>query len=442
MTQAIESASGLSAYRRRAAIASMIGTTIEWYDFFAYGTVGALVFPKLFFPKSDPYVGLMQTFLTYAIGFVARPLGSVFFGHYGDRIGRKTTLIITLLTMGLATALVGLMPTYATLGTLAPLGLVVLRFLQGFSAGGEWAGAVLLSVEWSKQERRGLFGSLPQLGSPFGLVLSSTVASLGLAASGTAFLSWGWRVPFLVSLALVVIGLYARLSVLETPVFREVLERRQVTRAPVAAVLRLQPRELAIASLLNIAPNGTFYVFNVFLLGYGSSILKVPRAILVNATILGGIAAAVATLFSGYLADRIGRRTPYLLGTVALLVWALPAFALVHTRDPWLIGLAMVGGFAIFGIMYGPLAAFLAEAFLPQVRYSGAGLAYNIGAIFGGGISPLIANWLTARVGTVYSVGVYLAFLAVVGALGAVALRPTGVTSADTVADQELALEG
>jgi len=442
MTQAIESASGLSAYRRRAAIASMIGTTIEWYDFFAYGTVGALVFPKLFFPKSDPYVGLMQTFLTYAIGFVARPLGSVFFGHYGDRIGRKTTLIITLLMMGLATALVGLMPTYATLGTLAPLGLVVLRFLQGFSAGGEWAGAVLLSVEWSKQERRGLFGSLPQLGSPFGLVLSSTVASLGLTASGTAFLSWGWRVPFLVSLALVVIGLYARLSVLETPVFREVLERRQVTRAPVAAVLRLQPRELAIASLLNIAPNGTFYVFNVFLLGYGSSILKVPRTTLVNATILGGIAAAVATLLSGYLADRIGRRTPYLLGAVALLVWALPAFALVHTRDPWLISLAMIGGFAIFGIMYGPLAAFLAEAFLPQVRYSGAGLAYNIGAIFGGGISPLIANWLTAHFGTVYSVGVYLAFLAVVGALGAVALRPVGVTSADAVADQELALDG
>lgn len=420
-----------SVRRRRAAVASFVGTTIEWYDFFVYGTVGALVFPSLFFPESDPYMGLMQTLLTYAVGFVARPLGSIFFGHYGDRIGRKRTLVVTLLAMGIATTLVGLLPTYEQIGIWAPLALAVLRFLQGFSAGGEWAGAVLLSVEWSEQERRGLFGSLPQLGSPVGLVLSSIAVSICLSLSGDAFSSWGWRIPFLISILLILVGLYTRLGVLETPVFREVLERRQVFHAPVATVFRLQPRSLLLASLLNIPPNGSFYVFNVFALGYGTSVLGIPRLPLVNATIMGGIAAAILTLLFGYLADRIGRQRAYLAGATALILWAFPAFLLLHTRDALLVGGVMVVGFAVFGMMYGPLAAFLAESFLPQVRYSGAGIAYNIGAIFGGGMSPIIANYLTKQFGTVYSVGAYLVFLALLGILGAVGVRWSGATAVE-----------
>lgn len=426
-----EGAVPMSVHRRRAAVASFVGTTIEWYDFFVYGTVGALVFPSIFFPQSDPYMGLMQTFLTYAVGFVARPLGSIFFGHYGDRIGRKRTLVLTLLTMGIATTLVGLLPTYAQIGVWAPLALAVLRFLQGFSAGGEWAGAVLLSVEWSEQERRGFFGSLPQLGSPIGLVLSSIAVSMCLSLSGDAFGSWGWRIPFLISILLILVGLYTRLGVLETPVFRHVLERRQVSHAPVATVLRVQPRSLLLASLLNIPPNGSFYVFNIFVLGYGTSVLGIPRLPLVNATIMGGLVAAIFTLVFGYLADRIGRHRAYLAGTTALLLWALPAFLLLHRRDPLVVGGVMVVGFAVFGMMYGPLAAFLAESFVPQVRYSGAGIAYNIGAIFGGGMSPIIANYLTKQFGTVYSVGAYLVFLALLGVMGALGVRSSGVTAVD-----------
>lgn len=428
----------LASQRRKAALASLIGTTIEWYDFFVYGTVGALVFPQLFFPGSDPYVGLMQTLVVYAVGFVARPLGSMCFGHYGDRIGRKTALIVTLLTMGIATSLIGLLPTYERIGVWAPLVLVILRFLQGFSAGGEWAGAVLLSVEWSVQRRRGLFGSLPQLGSPLGLVLSSSAVSAALALSGDAFLRWGWRLPFLVSIFLILVGLYSRLKVLETPVFQQVLEQRQVARAPVVEVFRLQPRNVLLASLLNIPPNGSFYVFNIFVLGYGSSVLGLSREPLVNATIIGGIAAALFTLLFGHLADRFGRRRAYLAGAVMLVLWAFPAFLLVHTRDPILVGAAMVVGFAIFGMMYGPLATFLAESFLPKVGYSGAGIAYNIGAIFGGGMSPIVANYLVKEFGTVYSVGAYLVFLAFLGIFGALGLRSSAPTAVDIVGSEQV----
>lgn len=241
-----------SLHRRRAAISSVIGTTIEWYDFFIYGTVGALVFPTLFFPESDPYAGLMQTFLIFAIGFVTRPVGSFFFSHFGDRFGRKTTLIFTLLMMGIATTTMGLLPTYETIGIWAPLLLSILRFLQGLSAGGEWGGAVLLSMEWAGRDRRGFFASLPQLGSPFGLVLSSTVVSLLLTVSGDAFFSWAWRIPFLFSLGLVIVGLYARLRVLESPEFQKVLKDENVSKAPVLESLRTYPKTILWAILVNI----------------------------------------------------------------------------------------------------------------------------------------------------------------------------------------------
>lgn len=412
-----------SLHRRRAAISSVIGTTIEWYDFFIYGTVGALVFPTLFFPESDPYAGLMQTFLIFAIGFVARPVGSFFFSHFGDRFGRKTTLIFTLLMMGIATTTMGLLPTYETIGIWAPLLLSILRFLQGLSAGGEWGGAVLLSMEWAGRDRRGFFASLPQLGSPFGLVLSSTVVSLLLTVSGDAFFSWAWRIPFLFSLGLVIVGLYARLRVLESPEFQKVLKDENVSQAPVLESLRTYPKTILWAILVNIVMFAAFYTFSTFFIGYGSTYLNLDQNLLTNATVLGGIAAALAVIVFGYFSDLVGARNVYAVGVLSLMIWAYPYFALVNSKQPFFIVIAVAFAFFTFGAMYGPLASFVASSFPARLRYSGSSVAYAIGAVLGGGIAPMISTFLVDNFDSAFAVSTYLISLALLGLIGALKLK-------------------
>ncbi|WP_273000915.1 MFS transporter, partial [Hydrogenibacillus schlegelii] len=288
---------------------SIIGTTIEWYDFFVYGTVAALVFPKLFFPGSDPYVALMQTFLTFAIGFLARPLGGMFFGHFGDRIGRKTTLIVTIVLMGAATTLMGLMPTYEHIGLWAAVLITLLRFLQGFSVGGEWAGAVILALEWSERPTRGLMASLPQMGVPFGLILSSAVVSLTIALTGDAFDAWGWRIPFLLSFILLVLGVWMRLSVMETPIFQQVLNTRRTARAPLLETFRRHPASLFFGLLANLQVFATFYIFNTYFVSYGATILQMPKNLFVNATLVGAIVLMLTIPIAGFLSDRVPRRS-------------------------------------------------------------------------------------------------------------------------------------
>ncbi len=408
---------------RRAAISSVIGTTIEWYDFFLYGTMAALVFPTLFFPRGDPYVALMQSFATYAVGFAARPVGGALFGHFGDRFGRKATLIATLLVMGIGTALVGLMPSYEQIGLWAAGIVTFLRILQGLGVGGEWGGAILLAMEWSKTEQRGFMASLPQLGVPFGLVLSSGVTSLMIALSGDAFETWGWRVPFLLSLLLVVVGLYVRLKVYETPLFQEAMNRGELARQPLLEVISKYPGPIFWSMLTRAVENGGYYILVTFVIAYGTTYLELERSLFVNATIIGALVGILAVALSGYLSDHWGRKRVYVLGTILMLLYAFPYYALLNTRQPALIVLAVAIGVWLWGMLYGPQAAFIAENFPTRVRYSGASLGYQLTAIIAGGPAPLVSTWLLHRYGNSVPLSLYMIVLALVSLLGALKLR-------------------
>ncbi|MBX6753057.1 MAG: MHS family MFS transporter [Thermorudis peleae] len=404
---------------RRAAIASVIGTTIEWYDFFLYGTMAALIFPKLLFPKEDPYVALLQSFATYAVGFVARPIGGALFGHFGDRLGRKATLITTLLLMGIGTAVIGLLPPYSVIGIWAAVLATLMRILQGLGVGGEWGGAILLAMEWSKREQRGFITSLPQLGVPFGLILSSLVTTLFINISGNGFESWGWRVPFLLSLILVAIGLYVRLTVFETPLFQQALERGELARAPLVEVFRTHLGPMIWSMLARVVENGGYYIISTFLIAYGTTFLKLDRSLLVNATIPGALAGIVGVFIGGYLADRIGRKRVYLVATVLMALYAFPYYALLNTKQPSMIVLAVMIGLFIWGLLYGPQAAFIAENFPTRVRYSGASLGYQLTAIIAGGPAPYISTALLSRYKNSTPLSLYIILMAVVSFIGA-----------------------
>jgi metabolite-proton symporter len=393
---------------RRVIVASLIGTSLEWYDFFVYGTAAALVFNKLFFPSFDPLVGTLLAFTTYAVGFIARPLGGVVFGHYGDKLGRKNVLVVTLLLMGIATFLIGLMPTYATIGVWAPLLLVALRFVQGLGLGGEWGGAVLMTLESGDPSRRGLNASWPQVGVPFGLLLANGVLSLmGAVTSDSAFLSWGWRVPFLLSGLLVVVGLWIRLSLAESPLFAEVAQTDAKAEAPIVEVLRRYPRRVALAVGARVGVDVAFYTFVLFITTYVATYLKLPRNYALNAVLIAAAIQVVAIPFFGHLSDRFGRRPVYLAGAVGAAVWVFVFFALLDTGRFALILLAAVVALILHAAMYGPQAAFITEMFPTKVRYSGASIGYQLAGILGGALAPIISVALLDRFDTSIAVSVY-----------------------------------
>lgn len=380
-------------------LASFIGTSIEWYDFFLYGTAAAIVFGKLFFPSLDPLAGTMASFGTYAVGFFARPLGGIVFGHYGDKLGRKSVLVTTLTLMGLSTFLIGVLPTYDQIGPWAPLLLVVLRSIQGFGVGGEWGGAVLLAVEHGHHGSRGFYGSSAQAGVPAGMLLANGAFAAAAALPEEHFLSWGWRVPFLAGALLLAMGLFIRLRILETPLFAKAQSERKTAQMPVLELIRKYPRNLLLAMGARFAENACFYVFTVFIYTYIRE--RADLGISRDTVFYGVLIASALQLFSipGFaaLSDRIGRRPVYLCGAMFTGLFAFPFFWLVDTGQPVLICLALVLGLTGIASMYGPQAAFLSEMFGTSVRYSGASLGSQLAAPLAGGLAPLISTYLLGQ---------------------------------------------
>jgi metabolite-proton symporter len=386
---------------RRVVVASFIGTTIEWYDFFLYGTAAALVFNRLFFPTLDPVAGTLSAYGTFAVGFVARPLGGAIFGHYGDRLGRKQMLVWSLVIMGVATVLIGLTPTYERIGIWSPTLLVALRFVQGIGVGGEWGGAVLLAVEHSGGPRRGLHGSWPQMGVPAGLLLSTGVfAALSGALPEGAFVDWGWRVPFLVSVLLIGVGLFVRLRIVETPAFARLREAGRESHVPLLDVFREHPREVVIGMGMRFAQNVVFYVYTVFVLSYGEKTLSYPRGVLLRGVMVASLVGLVSIPFWSHLSDRVGRRPVYLSGAVVSAAIAMPFFWMIE-RGPGLVAPALVLALNVgHDMMYGPMAAFFSELFGTRVRYTGASLVYQLTAAFSGGLTPFVATLVLSRYGS------------------------------------------
>jgi metabolite-proton symporter len=399
----------------RVVVASFIGTTIEWYDFFLYGTAAALVFNRLFFPDLEPLAGTMAAFVTYAVGFFARPFGGILFGHFGDRVGRKSMLVTTLMLMGVATFLIGVLPTYRQVGIVAPILLVLLRFIQGLGVGGEWGGAVLMAVEHGHRGRRGLYASWVQAGVPAGMVLATAVFKLFSLLPDKAFETWGWRVPFLLGLVLLGVGLFIRLRLLESPLFAQVRDTGKSVRVPFFEVIRRYPRNVVLAMGARFAENGCFYIFTVFVLTYATTQVGVARTTILNSVLLAsGIQFFLIPAF-GVLSDRVGRRPVYLGGAVGLALFALPFFWMIDTGIAPIIWLAIVFGLILHAAMYAPQAAFFSELFGTEVRYSGASVGYQLASPLAGGLAPIIATALLKwSDGRPWPVAVYLVALAAV----------------------------
>lgn len=393
----------------RVAAASFVGTAVEWYDYFIYGLAAAIVFGPLFFPSFSDLAGTMAAFATFSVGFLARPLGGIVMGHFGDRVGRKSMLVTSLMLMGVATAGIGLLPTYSSIGLWAPVLLVLLRFLQGIGVGGEWSGAVLMAVEHAPEGRKGFYGSFPQMGVPGGLILANLVF-LGMSAgvSDEAFLAWGWRVPFLLSAVMVVIGLVIRLAISESPDFERVKRSDADERMPLVVVVRENLREVLLAAGAFIGVNAVGYVFMAYLLKYSTSVLDMPKSLILNFTLIASLAWLLAIPWASALSDKHGRPKVLVVGSAGLTFWALALFPLVNTANPVLVLLALVGTAVFMGLVYGPLAALFAELFSPEVRYSGTSLGYQIGSILGGGLAPTAATGLYAAWGSSLPITGYL----------------------------------
>ena len=417
-------------HRRRAVFASTVGTTIEWYDFFLYGTAAALVFPALFFPNETPFTGILLSFGVQFVGFASRPIGAAIFGHFGDRVGRKGTLITTLLLMGIATMLIGVLPTYSKIGIAAPILLTLLRVAQGIGVGGEWGGSVLLSMEWGSRKRRGLMASWPQMGVPLGLIVSTLAIKLATKYSGNGFDTWGWRLPFLFSVVLIGIGLYVRLRVLESPEFTEVRKQEKVVKQPLLQVITTQPREVLTSAFVRLSEQAPFYIFITFVLTYGTEKLKFEKGDLLNDVLIAATVGLVCVPLFGLLSDFIGRRTMYGIGIACMGLFAFPYYGLLNTQRAGLVMLAVVLSLVFHAMQYGPQAALISENFGTNVRYSGAGLGYQMASVIAGGPAPLIAAKILEKTNSSIGISWYIVGCSVV-AMAALLLMPRRVEAED-----------
>jgi MFS family permease len=409
---------------RRAVIASTVGTTIEWYDFLLYGTVSALVFGKLYFPHSAPLVGVLESFAIFFVGFVGRPIGAAIFGHWGDRIGRKATLIATLLVTGLATTAVGLVPGYTTIGIWGPILLTIIRLIQGIGVGGEWGGSVLLAMEWAQHNRnRGFLTSWPQFGAPAGLFLANVAVLVFSALSGDQFAVWGWRIPFFLSIIMVAIGLWIRLGIFETPVFQRVIAEERIERAPVWEVLKRQPRQVLLTALLRMPEQAPGYIVGAFIFAYGTTALGFSRNFLLSAVITQTVLGFLWVVVAGHLSDRLGRKNMFIIGCVFMGIFGFVYYAMLDTRVPWVVFLAIALSLLPVMTEYGPEAALIAESFTPRLRYSGASLGYQLASVIAGGPSPFIATWLFARYHASWPIAVYILLCAIIGIVSTALLR-------------------
>ncbi|VVE45701.1 MFS transporter [Pandoraea capi] len=425
-TAASRTAAAERSRMRTIMLSSVIGTTVEWYDFLLYGAAAALIFNKLFFPAFDPLVGTIAALATFAAGFVARPLGGAIFGHFGDKLGRKTMLVITMFMMGGATFLIGLLPTYDHIGVWAPLALVFLRVIQGIGLGGEWGGAALMVIEHSPPGRRGLYGAIVQVGFPLGIVLSTAAFALVSRLPDAQFLTWGWRLPFMVSIALVFVGLLIRLRVTESPEFLRAMKDEHAIKLPLVEVFRSYKRSLFISIGLKVSEVAWVYLLSVFVVMYGSQVVGIPRDVMLNGVLIAAVLEFVTVPLAGWLSDRIGRRPLYFFGAFSTIVASLPLFYFVQTGSHTAVIVTMAVCMSLgHATLFGPQAAFVPELFGTRVRCSGASLGVQIAAALGGGLTPMAATWLLARTGHIESVAALMAALGLITLVATWAARET-----------------
>ncbi len=403
---------------RKAAMASVFGTLIEWYDFFLYGTAAALIFPKVFFPESDAYAGTLQSFAIFAVGFCARPIGGLIFGHFGDRMGRKMALMITMFLMGISSFLMGCIPSYDSIGIWAPLLLVTLRVIQGIAVGGEWGGAILLSMEWGKKSKQGFMSSLPSAGIGMGLLLSSAVVSMMMSIAGEGFYTWGWRVCFFISLLLVVIGVLLRRSIEETPSFREAQKTQRVARAPLIEVLHKHPRSVICSALIKMPEHISTQIYMTAMINIAMTYYNLDKQYLVNSVMVASILMCFNIVLSGFISDKIGIKRMYMIGVVLTLLWAFPYVSIINTGIPLAFAVATILAQFPHQAMAGCQGALVAQSFPVNLRYSGASMGVQIAAVFSGGIAPLVSTYLMHTFGTIFAIGWYIVAASIVGIIG------------------------
>lgn len=408
---------------RRALVGSTLGTVIEWYDFFLYATASALIFPKLFFPGENPYIATILSFATFASGFLARPIGAIIFGHFGDRIGRKKALIVTLWMMGLSSTLMGLLPDFKTIGIWAPILLVALRLIQGIGVGGEWAGSMLLAMEWGNQKKKGFMASVPNTGVGAGMLVSSAIVGLCLSFGGDSFYTWGWRIPFLVSLILLVVGIVIRTKIEETPSFRQVKEVNQVSKIPIFEVLQKYPKQVLFTAMAKFSEHAPYAIFTTFMINYSIKSFHISPEFMVNVNTFAGLLMCINMPVFGYLSDKVGIKRMYILGIILLLVWAFPYIGIMNTGVPGLILLATLLSMFPHNIQAGAQPALVAQAFPARLRYSGASLGTQIPAVFAGGIAPIVCTYLIQTTGTIYSIAYYMIVVAIISFVGTMFLK-------------------